>query len=235
MATDTEAPGTPGKAYADKDEEHAIEEVHGVVKRLLDEGRFEEAFAKISRLISADNAVAESFTNWYTTISPFLHTRGTPRLSGESPAQSVSQRLVDTAPARRIDPLLERMQRSAAEKILTGTAWLSARDVGMHANPDSRNIHAFASRLLKQRRVFAIERLGRQEFPQYAFDALGQPLPAVAEVIQILDGYTPLRLASWFESASAILDGKRPRELLASDPQAVVRAARAHLAGAAHG
>ena len=39
MATDTEAPGTPGKAYADKDDEHAIEEVHSVVKRLLDEGQ----------------------------------------------------------------------------------------------------------------------------------------------------------------------------------------------------
>jgi hypothetical protein len=48
-------------------------------------------------------------------------------------------------------------------------------------------------------------------------------------------GYQPFRIASWFESTNSMLRGKRPREVLASDPAVVVAAAKDHIVGAVHG
>lgn len=147
----------------------------------------------------------------------------------------VAQYLMDETPIRRMDPVVEKLQRRTVDAVLNGASWLTSREVGARAAPNAANKHALASRLLKEGRVFAIERAGRKEFPDYVFDPLGNPLPVVREVLSILDGYTPFRLASWFESKSARLAGRRPREVLATDPDAVIVAAREHLQGPVHG
>jgi len=145
------------------------------------------------------------------------------------------QDMVDQAPIRRPDPVAERLQQRAVQQVLSGTTWLSSKEVGEQADPAAKNKHALASRLLGQRRVFAIHRRGQYEFPRYQFDPLGQPIDAVAGVLGIFDGYTPFRIASWFESTSSELGGRRPREVLADDPHAVLDAAKAHVRGAVHG
>lgn len=158
----------------------------------------------------------------------------TPAAEGAVPYGDV-QDMVDQAPIRRRDPVRERLQQRAVHQVLDGTSWLSAKEVGEQADPAAKNKHALASRLLARRRVFAIHRRSQNEFPRYQFDLLGQPIDAVAKVLAIFDGYTPFRIASWFESASSELGGRRPREVLADDPQAVVKAAQAHVRGAVHG
>jgi hypothetical protein len=145
------------------------------------------------------------------------------------------QELIDAHPIRRRDPLTDKLEKRAVDAILSGSCWLSARDVGLRVNPQAANPHALASRWLKEGRVFAISRNGQREFPDYAFDLLGQPLPALREVLSLFGDAPALRLASWFESRTALLGGQRPRELLADDPQAVIAAARAHLLGPVHG
>jgi hypothetical protein len=145
------------------------------------------------------------------------------------------QQMVDQTPIRRVDPLLEKLQRRGVEQVLNGSAWLSSKAVGERADPDAKNKHALASRLLKQRRVFAIFRLGQLEFPSYLFDEVGQPHDAVREVLQVLDGLTPFSIAGWFESPSGLLGGRRPRELIATKPDAVIEAACAHMTGPVHG
>ena len=152
-------------------------------------------------------------------------------LSPSEQQHLVAQSLMDESPIRRIDPVVEKLQRRTVDAVLNGASWLTSKEVGTRADPNAANKHALASRLLKEGRVFAIERAGRKEFPDYAFDPLGNPLPAVREVLGILEGYSPFRLASWFESRSARLAGRRPREVLATDPDAVIVAARAHLQG----
>lgn len=146
-----------------------------------------------------------------------------------------AQALVDQAPIRREDPVTRRLQERAVNAVLNGTAWLTSTEVGTRASPMARNKHALASRLLKEGRVFAIERAGHKEFPVYAFDPLGNPIPALREVLAVLEGYSPFRLASWFESTSSRLGGRRPRELLDTDPDAVIAAARAQVEGPLHG
>lgn len=146
-----------------------------------------------------------------------------------------AQDLVDSSPIRRIDPVVEKLQKRTVDAVLNGASWATSKEVGTRADANAANKHALASRLLKDGRVFAIERAGHKEFPDYAFDPLGNPVPAMREVLGILTGYSPFRLASWFESRSSRLGGRRPREVLATDPEAVIAAARAHLLGPVHG
>ena len=143
--------------------------------------------------------------------------------------------MVDQAPIRRADPLIEKLQQRAVEQVLSGTTWLTSKEVSEQTDPAAKNKHALAHRLLSQRRVFAINRRNQNEFPRYQFDPLGQPIDAVARVLEIFQGYTPFRIASWFESTSSELGGRRPREVLADNPSAVVAAAAAHVRGATHG
>ena len=146
-----------------------------------------------------------------------------------------AQALVDRTPIRRHDPVAQRLKQRAADAILNGTAWLTSREVGVRADPEAANPHSLPSRWLGQGRVFAIEHRAQKVFPDYAFDLLGQPIAELREVLKILEGHSPLRIASWFESSSARLAGRRPRELLATEPAAVLGAARAHMAGPQHG
>lgn len=57
-----------------------------------------------------------------------------------------------------------------------------------------------------------------------------RPYPAVAEAIgilsHVLNRENPWGLASWFVGLNSFLDGQRPADLLASDPQWVIEAAQ---------
>jgi hypothetical protein len=155
-------------------------------------------------------------------------------LDAGATARSV-QAAIDATPVARPDPLRVKLEQRAIDAVLGGAPWLTSQEVGLKANPAAANPHAVASRWLKEGKVFAIERAGQKLFPSYAFDPLGVPHAAVKTVSTLLAGYTPFRLAAWFESTSAALAGARPRELLAQDPQAVIAAASAHAQGPLHG
>jgi hypothetical protein len=82
---------------------------------------------------------------------------------------------------------------------------------------------------------FAIERAGQTLYPQYIFDELWNPRPVVATILKVFDGYSPFRIAAWFESTNGMLNSQRPREIIASNPEAVVEAALDERQGAVHG
>jgi len=146
-----------------------------------------------------------------------------------------TQHLLDIMPIRRATPAMTRMRERAVRMVLDGTIWRTAKEVGERADPDAENKHALVDRLLEARQIFALERAGIFEFPDYQFDALGNPVPAVQEILKIFDGLSSFRIASWFESTSSILDGRRPREILSAHPDQVIAAARAHAEGPRHG
>lgn len=89
--------------------------------------------------------------------------------------------------------------------------------------------------LLVQRRLFALEVAGHQLVPDYAFTLNGEVSPLIAEVIQCFGDASSIRLAAWFESTSSYLDGKRPREVLLDQPEAVLAAVRQRVTGPMHG
>ncbi len=119
-----------------------------------------------------------------------------------------------------------RLEAQAWRQILNGGEWLTAAEVGELANLGAGNPVATVNRWKKDRKIFAITRDGRDYFPRYALGPDFRPLPAVADVLKILPWQSGERLAAWFESTSSFLGGKRPREVLASDPAWVARAAQ---------
>lgn len=63
-----------------------------------------------------------------------------------------------------------------------------------------------------------------------------QPLPVIKQVLDIFDGTrTPWSLAARFATGNSWLGGRRPKDLLTSDPQAVTDAALQAKSGALHG
>lgn len=130
--------------------------------------------------------------------------------------------------------LRKQLEQAAVNAVLTGTEWISESEVAMLACSASEPCGSIDG-WIHDGRVFAIDCDGRSFFPIYAFDTLGVPLPAVQDVLSVLACYSPWHLAFWFESISSMLGGARPRELIATDPCAVVAAARSHREGPMHG
>lgn len=143
--------------------------------------------------------------------------------------------LIEETPIRGLDQVKDKLRRRGVEAVLSGTEWLKAKEVGERAAPLAENKHSQVSRWQKAGKIFAIERAGVKYYPNYIFDALGNPIPEVAEVLKSFEGYTPIRVASWFESTSSAAGGKRPRELLSNEPKSVIELARKHVEGALHG
>ncbi len=105
---------------------------------------------------------------------------------------------------------------------------LTSAEVAELAGSRARNRAALANRWTKEGRVFAVPHGGQLLWPGFQFDAQGQPRPVVAEVLRsFADEPSPWALALWFTSHTGWLDGRRPVDLLETEPGAVVEAARA--------
>lgn len=129
-----------------------------------------------------------------------------------------------------IRPLDERVARGfakAKQAILEGTSWLTAAEVaqlsgGSVAERPEKRVYAWRDR----GKLFSL-RLddGTERFPLYAFDQGGQPHEALQAILVHLGPINAWRIAAWFNGGSRALGGRAPRELLESDPQAVLQAA----------
>lgn len=117
----------------------------------------------------------------------------------------------------------EKLQALALESIHAGTEWLSAeqlRALGSISASASGENQLTANELL-----FWIQLDGHDVCPRYAFGEDLTPLPIMRDILAKFDGWSPLLIAAWFESTSSFLDGKRPRELIVTDPALVLDAA----------
>lgn len=129
-----------------------------------------------------------------------------------------------------IRPLDERVARGfakAKQAILEGTSWLTAAEVAQlsgasAAERPEKRVYAWRDR----GKLFSL-RLddGTERFPLYAFDPGGQPHEALQEILVRLGPINAWRIAAWFNGGTRALGGRAPRELLESDPQAVLQAA----------
>jgi len=125
-----------------------------------------------------------------------------------------------------IDIAKARMKAGALRAVFNGTEWLTAAQIAELAGLSQANRSGAANRWKQRRKVFALQHDGQDHYPRYLLDDDFRPLPAAEQVLGVLEGFSANRLASWFESRNGLLGGKRPRELLASDPERVIEAAR---------
>ena len=134
--------------------------------------------------------------------------------------------LAGDAPLTPADIQQARLEAKAHREVARGAQWLTAAQIAELANLGQGNPAATVNRWKQQRRMFAIRRDGRDYFPRYALGPDFRPARAVAEVMKVLSHYDADGLAGWFESTSSFLGGKRPREVLAKDPDRVIECAQ---------
>jgi len=145
------------------------------------------------------------------------------------------QLLVDHAEPKRPSATRLDLQQKAINAVMNGTEWSTAAEIGQQIHAEAVNPHASVSRWQASGRIFGVDHRGRKMYPRYIFDPTWQPLPVVKKVLEVFSGYAPFRVASWFESTNSYLRGKRPREMLGLDADAVLAAAKHHAVGAVHG
>jgi hypothetical protein len=104
---------------------------------------------------------------------------------------------------------------------------LSSAEVADLAGSQAKNRAALANRWKKEERIFAVSHGGSTLWPGFQFDEDGKPLPVIAEVLAPLsDRGSTWQTALWFTSVNGWLGGRRPVDLLETEPDAVVEAAR---------
>ncbi|MER8776360.1 hypothetical protein [Mesorhizobium sp. M0977] len=131
-----------------------------------------------------------------------------------------------------------RMAAEARREVLESGGWLTAPQVATMAGFSTSNPRAQPNKWKKQGRLFAVRHRGVDYFPGYALDiAAGyRPTKPLAKVLSVFRGKKDAwGLAYWFASINSFLGGKRPQDVLASDPERVLSAAVDELARAPHG
>ncbi|HDC4501870.1 hypothetical protein [Enterobacter kobei] len=126
----------------------------------------------------------------------------------------------------------------ARKAVLDSGDWLSAAELTQLAQLSTTNPSAQPNKWKKSGQIFAIHHNGVDYFPGYGLDrdANFRPLKALAQVIEVFDGHKDgWGMAFWFLSANSFLGGKRPQDLLATDPERVIAAARDEVQGVEHG
>jgi hypothetical protein len=118
---------------------------------------------------------------------------------------------------------LQRHEAKVLEAIWAGTHWLSAEEIEVRAPLASTSV---LERWEAEGQIFSLERSGRKVYPLYAFDADFRPLAAIEAVLRILGWPGPRAAATFFESTSSFLAGRRPREIVGAQPELVIAKAR---------
>ena len=123
--------------------------------------------------------------------------------------------------------LQARRNALAREALLQDFGALTSAEVADLAGSRAANKAALANRWKQEGRIFPITHHGQTLFPSYQFDAECQPRPVISEVLSTLGQQSrDWELALWFLSSNGWLGGRRPVDLLESDPAAVAAAAR---------
>lgn len=126
----------------------------------------------------------------------------------------------------------------ARKAVLESGDWLTAAEIAQLAGLSPRNPSAQPNKWKKQGQIFAIRHGGVDYFPAYGLDhdANFRPTKALAKVIAVFAGHKDgWGMAYWFRSDNSFLGGKRPQDLLATQPERVIDAAIDEIQEIAHG
>lgn len=129
------------------------------------------------------------------------------------------------------------MQGRARKAVLEGANWLTAAEVAKVAGLSAGNPSAQPNKWKRQGQIFAIRHQGMDYFPDYGLDADAgyRPRKSLKPILDVFgtekDGWG---LAYWFLAANSFLGGRKPQDVLASEPELVLAAAKDEMAEVAH-
>ena len=130
-----------------------------------------------------------------------------------------------------------RMLIEAKTAILNSGDFLPATEVAKLAGFSSTNLSVQPNKWKRSREIFAIQH-GREDYlPLYALDTAGhRPRKEMAEILGVFgDAKDGWGLAFWFAGLNSFLDDERPQDVLATDPERVIAAAKDEMAEYEHG
>lgn len=131
-----------------------------------------------------------------------------------------------------------RMLADAQQKVLNSTQWLTADQLSIFMVSTDQNPSTTPIEWLSNRVIFSIRNEETELFPLYALNPkAGYEL--AKELVNIIEVFRERKdcwgMAYWFGSANGFLGGRRPQDLLHTDPEAVLAAAKDEAMGITHG
>lgn len=157
------------------------------------------------------------------------------------PALYSSSKAVLTPTDKKRRTIQERERKAVAlarAHILTCGDFLLAEDLANHLDIQVELLRPALREWEEDLRIFSIDHDDLRFFPVYAFPSQGgvRPIPGLGEVLSILlsmkDGWG---MSFWFISPNGFLGGKRPQDLLSTEPAHVISAAQDEAGGVTHG
>jgi len=124
------------------------------------------------------------------------------------------------------------------QAVLQGADWLTASQVAKLAGLSASNPSTQPNKWKRQRQIFAIHHNGVDYFPGYALnpDTGYRPRKCLKPILDVFadtkDGWG---IAGWFLALNSFLGGRKPQDVLLTDPQAVLDAAMDEMQEIAHG
>jgi len=149
----------------------------------------------------------------------------------ERMARMIEAMMPQTAVPLPAEVLQARRNAVMREAMFREFGALTSAQIGELAGSKSPNRAALAHKWKSDGRIFSVPHQGANYFPGFQFDGEGQPIPLVAQIIRILHELSPWELALWFTSRDGYLGGRRPVDLLTSEPARVVFAAEREAEG----
>jgi hypothetical protein len=140
-------------------------------------------------------------------------------------AQVIEALMPPTVPTA---PMVLQARRNslARTELMTEFGLLTGAEVAEINQSQADNRAALASRWKGEGKIFAVSHQGRDYFPGFQFEIGGRPRTAIADALEALGGARGWQTALWFTGANGYLDDRRPVDVLDTEPEAVVEAAR---------
>jgi hypothetical protein len=162
--------------------------------------------------------------------------------------------LIDVKRAQKWDALVEaltpdlelsttkiieaKMMSEARTAVLAAEDFVTASAIAEAAHYSNKNPSSQPNRWKRARQIFAVSHKGVDLYPLYALDREQEfhPLPIVGQVLQLFGNEkSGWETAFWFASVNSYLKNKKPKDVLRSNPEGVLKAARAEVVGVQHG
>jgi len=146
--------------------------------------------------------------------------------------QVTARRLLRGVKLRTLDIHRAQQQAKALEAVLENSEWLTAEEIGERGKFSPSNLAAPANRWKQEGKIFCRSIPGSRSISEIWPGRGISAYPGLEPVLKLFGPISPWRIAVWFESANAWLEGHRPRELLGKRPgQSATRHERYRNAG----
>ena len=172
-----------------------------------------------SKDITLDPVRTLRFLDLIRNLSTHVHYFYSPHISALKDYECLSQEVIDHA----------KQKDQPYAVLFAQSRWISASDVARKTGFKSGDPRSQAEQWEKEGLIFSIDHDCGKSYPLYAFDPNQSyhPISKLKEILGLLSPHkTPLVIGFWFASLNATLAGRRPMDVLLSEPLAVLAAAK---------